>query len=84
MNPTFRHFAETLPRTWSSPRYQQQARELAGQAGLQGRLHWRLHDLAEDPGAVAPADLVVLHLVVCCYPVYEQLLAQPPTMPGAP
>jgi SAM-dependent methyltransferase len=57
-----------------SPAYQQQARTLAGQAGLQGRIDWRIHDLAADPGAVAPADLVVLHRVVCCYPDYERLL----------
>jgi hypothetical protein len=57
-----------------SPAYQQQALELAGQAGVQGRIDWRIHDLAEDPGAVAPADLVVLHRVVCCYPDYARLL----------
>jgi magnesium-protoporphyrin O-methyltransferase len=54
--------------------YQEQARALAEQAGVQGRLDWRIHDLAQDPGAVAPADLVVLHRVVCCYPDYERLL----------
>jgi 2-polyprenyl-3-methyl-5-hydroxy-6-metoxy-1,4-benzoquinol methylase len=58
-----------------SPAYEQQARTLAGQAGVQGRIDWRIHDLAQDPGAVAPADLVVLHRVVCCYPDYERLLA---------
>jgi 2-polyprenyl-3-methyl-5-hydroxy-6-metoxy-1,4-benzoquinol methylase len=58
-----------------SPAYEHQAHQLAGQAGVQGRLDWRIHDLAEDPGAVAPADLVVLHRVVCCYPDYERLLA---------
>jgi 2-polyprenyl-3-methyl-5-hydroxy-6-metoxy-1,4-benzoquinol methylase len=58
-----------------SPAYQNQARELAGQAGLQGRIDWRIHDLAQDPGAVEPADLVVLHRVVCCYPDYQRLLA---------
>jgi magnesium-protoporphyrin O-methyltransferase len=57
-----------------SPAYEEQARTLAAQAGVQGRLEWRIHDLAEDPGAVAPADLVVLHRVVCCYPDYERLL----------
>jgi 2-polyprenyl-3-methyl-5-hydroxy-6-metoxy-1,4-benzoquinol methylase len=57
-----------------SPAYEQEARTLATQAGVQGRLDWRLHDLAEDPGAVEPADLVVLHRVVCCYPDYERLL----------
>lgn len=57
-----------------SPAYEQPARTLAAQAGVQGRLDWRIHDLAGDPGAVAPADLVVLHRVVCCYPDYERLL----------
>jgi 2-polyprenyl-3-methyl-5-hydroxy-6-metoxy-1,4-benzoquinol methylase len=57
-----------------SPAYEQQARQLAGQAGVQGRIDWRIHDLAENPGAVAPADLVVLHRVVCCYPDYQRLL----------
>jgi 2-polyprenyl-3-methyl-5-hydroxy-6-metoxy-1,4-benzoquinol methylase len=54
--------------------YQEPARTLAAQAGIQGRIDWRIHDLAQDPGAVAPADLVVLHRVVCCYPDYERLL----------
>jgi hypothetical protein len=58
-----------------SPAYEHEAHKLARQAGVQGRIDWRIHDLAEDPGAVAPADLVVLHRVVCCYPVYERLLA---------
>ena len=57
-----------------SPAYEHEAHQLAGQAGVQGRLDWRLHDLAQDPGAVEPADLVVLHRVVCCYPHYERLL----------
>jgi 2-polyprenyl-3-methyl-5-hydroxy-6-metoxy-1,4-benzoquinol methylase len=57
-----------------SPAYEQQARMLAGQAGVQGRLDWRIHDLAQDPAAVVPADLVILHRVVCCYPDYEHLL----------
>ena len=57
-----------------SPAYEQEAQRLAGQAGVQGRIDWRIHDLAADPGAVAPADLVVLHRVVCCYPDYERLL----------
>jgi 2-polyprenyl-3-methyl-5-hydroxy-6-metoxy-1,4-benzoquinol methylase len=57
-----------------SPAYEQQARTLAGQAGVQGRLDWRIHDLAEDPGG-EPADLVILHRVVCCYPDYQRLLA---------
>jgi SAM-dependent methyltransferase len=67
-----------------SPAYEEEARTLAGQAGVQGRIDWRIHDLAQDPGAVAPADLVVLHRVVCCYPDYERLLGAPPTMRAAP
>jgi 2-polyprenyl-3-methyl-5-hydroxy-6-metoxy-1,4-benzoquinol methylase len=58
-----------------SPAYEQEARTLARQAGLQGRIDWRLHDLAADPGAVEPADLVIMHRVVCCYPDYARLLA---------
>ncbi len=57
-----------------SPAYEEQARRLAGQAGVEGRIDRQIHDLAEDPGAVEPADLVVLHRVVCCYPDYERLL----------
>jgi SAM-dependent methyltransferase len=58
-----------------SPAYEQEARKLARRAGVQGRLDWRIHDLAQDPAAVESADLVVLHRVVCCYPDYERLLA---------
>jgi hypothetical protein len=57
-----------------SSAYQEPARTLAEQARVQERLDWRIHDLAQDPGAVASADLVVLHRVVCCYPDYERLL----------
>ena len=32
-------------------------------------------DIAEQPGEVESADIVVLHRVVCCYPDYERLLA---------
>ena len=58
-----------------SPAYKEEAGRLAAQAGVQGRIDWRIHDLAQDPGAVQPADLVVMHRVVCCYPDYERLLA---------
>jgi 2-polyprenyl-3-methyl-5-hydroxy-6-metoxy-1,4-benzoquinol methylase len=58
-----------------SPAYEHEAHRLAGQAGVQGRIAWRMHDLAQDPGAVEPADLVILHRVVCCYPDYQRLLA---------
>ena len=35
----------------------------------------RLHDIAVDPAAVPPADIVILNRVVCCYPDYERLLS---------
>ena len=54
--------------------YEQQARELAEEAGLAERVEWRIHDIAADPEGVEPADIVVLHRVVCCYPDYERLL----------
>jgi magnesium-protoporphyrin O-methyltransferase len=34
----------------------------------------RLVDIAAEPDAVEPADVVVLHRVVCCYPDYATLL----------
>src|SRR5688572_16023398 len=57
-----------------SPAYDDEATQLLREAGLEGRVERRLHDIAEDPEAVEPADVVVLHRVVCCYPDYERLL----------
>ena len=47
----------------------------AGEADLEGKAERRLHDIAVDPEGVEPADVVVLHRVVCCYPDYERLLS---------
>jgi len=58
-----------------SPAYEAEAGELLRAAGLQGRAERRLHDIAVDPDGVPPADVVVLHRVVCCYPDYRRLLA---------
>ena len=57
-----------------SPAYDAEAARLAADAGVQGRVERRLHDIAVEPEAIAPADIVVLHRVVCCYPDYERLL----------
>lgn len=57
-----------------SPAYEREARELAEEAGVAERVDWRIHDIAEDPDAVEPADVVIMHRVVCCYPDYERLL----------
>jgi hypothetical protein len=57
-----------------SSAYDVEAQRLLAEAGLEGRAQRRLHDVAVDPDGVAPADVVVLHRVVCCYPDYERLL----------
>ena len=57
-----------------SPAYDAEAARLLAEAGLADRVHRRLVDIAADPTAVEPPDIVVLHRVVCCYPDYEKLL----------
>lgn len=57
-----------------SPGYDGEALRLLDEHGLKGRADRRLHDIAVDPETVGPADVVVLHRVVCCYPDYERLL----------
>ncbi|HEX6249033.1 MAG TPA: methyltransferase domain-containing protein, partial [Nocardioidaceae bacterium] len=54
--------------------YDAAAAELASEAGLVDRVERRVVDIAAAPDAVEPADVVVLHRVVCCYPDYERLL----------
>ena len=39
------------------------------------RLVRRFLDIAAEPEGAEPADIVVLHRVVCCYPDYERLLS---------
>lgn len=57
-----------------SPAYDDEARRLAAEAGVADRAHRRVADIAAAPDDVEPADVVVLHRVVCCYPDYERLL----------
>jgi 2-polyprenyl-3-methyl-5-hydroxy-6-metoxy-1,4-benzoquinol methylase len=57
-----------------SAEYEGEARRLADEHGVGDRIERRLHDIAADPEAVEPADVVVLNRVVCCYPDYERLL----------
>jgi magnesium-protoporphyrin O-methyltransferase len=58
-----------------SAAYDTTAEALLREAGLADRAERRLHDIAVDPAGVEPADVVVLHRVVCCYPDYERLLS---------
>jgi 2-polyprenyl-3-methyl-5-hydroxy-6-metoxy-1,4-benzoquinol methylase len=57
-----------------APAYDDEAIGLVREAGLDGRVERRLHDIAADPQGVESTDVVVLHRVVCCYPDYERLL----------
>jgi magnesium-protoporphyrin O-methyltransferase len=57
-----------------SPAYAEEAQRLLREEKLDERAEWCLHDIAADRDGVAPADLVVLHRVVCCYPDYGRLL----------
>jgi 2-polyprenyl-3-methyl-5-hydroxy-6-metoxy-1,4-benzoquinol methylase len=57
-----------------SAAYDGEARRLAEQANVADRLRRLIVDVAATPEAVPPADMVVLHRVVCCYPDYERLL----------
>jgi 16S rRNA G966 N2-methylase RsmD len=54
--------------------YEEAAAALIEEAGVRGRVDRRLVDIATDPDDVPPADVVVLHRVVCCYPDVERLL----------
>ena len=55
-----------------SPGYEEVAAELAREAGVAERIERHIGDFAAD--GTEPADVVVLHRVVCCYPDYEVLL----------
>ena len=57
-----------------SSSYEDEARRLAREAGVADRVHRRVVDIVAEPDGVEPADLVVLHRVVCCYPDHERLL----------
>ena len=52
--------------------YEEVAAELAREAGVVERMERHVGDFAAD--GTEPADVVVLHRVVCCYPDYAGLL----------
>ena len=57
-----------------SPGYEEAASELAREAGVADRIERHVGDFAAD--GTEPADVVVLHRVVCCYPDFESLLGE--------
>jgi predicted O-methyltransferase YrrM len=58
-----------------SEHYEAEAARLLERAGLAERVTRRVLDIAQAPDEVQPADVVVLHRVVCCYPDYATLLS---------
>lgn len=58
-----------------STRYEQEAARLLEHSGMTGRVTRRLLDIARSPDEVQPADVVVLHRVVCCYRDFDRLLS---------
>lgn len=58
-----------------STSYEEQAAQLLDGSGFGDRVTRRFLDIASSPDEVEPADVVVLHRVVCCYPDYDRLLS---------
>jgi methyltransferase family protein len=54
--------------------YDDEASELAREAGAQERIERRHGDFVEEEARIEPADIVVMHRVVCCYPDPELLV----------
>ena len=69
-----RHGAARATNLEISTKYEPEAAQLLEHSGLAGRVDRRFLDIAQEPDEVEPADIVVLHRVVCCYPDYERLL----------
>ena len=57
-----------------SSAYEAEAERLLAESGMTDRVDRRIVDIAAAPDDVAPADVVVLNRVVCCYPDYARLL----------
>jgi len=58
-----------------SSSYEGQAAQLLAESGFGERVTRRFLYIASSPDEVEPADVVVLHRVVCCYPDYDRLLS---------
>jgi magnesium-protoporphyrin O-methyltransferase len=69
-----RRGAERTVNVELSSGYEEAARELAREAGVDGRIERRLGDAVAEAPALPEADAVLMNRVVCCYPDYEALL----------
>jgi magnesium-protoporphyrin O-methyltransferase len=54
--------------------YDEEAGVLAREAGVEERIERRHGDFVAEEALVDPADVVVMHKVVCCYPDAEKLV----------
>ncbi len=57
-----------------SEEYDGAAADLLAETGFEGRISRRHGDFVEIEDELVPADLVVMHRVVCCYPDPESLV----------
>jgi magnesium-protoporphyrin O-methyltransferase len=57
-----------------SEAYDSEARALLTESGLEGRVERRHGDFVAAEAEVGPADVVVMHRVVCCYPDVDALV----------
>jgi 16S rRNA G966 N2-methylase RsmD len=55
--------------------YEAEAAALLAQSGMNDRVRRRFIDIAQSPDEVEPADVVIMHRVVCCYGDYRRLLS---------
>jgi hypothetical protein len=58
-----------------SRNYEEEAAALLKRSGMADRVTRRFVDIAASPDEVEPADIVVLHRVVCCYPNHQRLIS---------
>jgi protein-L-isoaspartate O-methyltransferase len=70
-----RRGASTVTNLEISTSYEAEAERLLEHSGLADHVTRRFVDIAQSPDEVEPADIVVLHRVVCCYEDYEALLS---------
>ena len=57
-----------------SPYYEEAARGLWREAGVEERAEFLTANVAVDGAEIEPADAVIMHRVVCCYPDYDALV----------
>jgi magnesium-protoporphyrin O-methyltransferase len=60
--------ASTAMNVELSPAYEPEAETLLRERGYERRVERRIGDFVADAAALPPADVVVLHRAVCCYP----------------